>query len=251
MANALGYPNTAPPGMPYTTDRVKDLRSAAFSIATDPANSHINRPADADELKNIASPRRWVGPLAFRCLAIALKRDIIMINGSPRGDEVWTSVFYQSAEWRCTKQRSAIFETCTNIAAIKDWINGGEPLSPNSPKVDSYLVIHAQNTLRIRYFGRRASRDTPANARCPPAAESAKCQAQRALQSESVREAFRAKFPGDTMDKAFWREAWERLRDGGDCGHAGSASLARATWKPARPLLLSPRPPLPCAGVRR
>ena len=72
---------------------------------------------------------------------------------------------------------------------------------------NAVIELPGQVTLQLtvekaRYFGRRASRDTPANARCPPAAESAKCQAQRALQSESVREAFRAKFPGDTMDKA-------------------------------------------------
>ena len=136
VANALGYANTAPPNEPYTTDRVNYLRSAAYAVATDPANNHIRRSADADEVNNIASARRWVGSLAFRCMAIALKRDIIMINGVPRGEEVWTAVFYQSAEWRSTVQRSAIYDTCTNIAAIKDWINGGEPLSPNAPKVD-------------------------------------------------------------------------------------------------------------------
>ena len=72
---------------------------------------------------------------------------------------------------------------------------------------DAVIELPEHVTLQLqvdktKYFGRRKSEDTPPVTRCPPEAENAKLQAQRALQTTHVKQAFHSAFPGNAMNEA-------------------------------------------------
>jgi hypothetical protein len=136
VGKLLGYANTSSSGQPYTTARVDELRAAAHASASDPAFTTLRNIYTDAEIAGILKRKKWSGPLAFRALAAALKRDIVLISGTPSkyGEPPKTNVFYQDPAWRSTTW-SGPYDIIADTHKVKDWLGGGEPMSAGSPRI--------------------------------------------------------------------------------------------------------------------